>query len=134
MSGLSRSAGDRAAARDALVGRQRRTLLDLTDEQIEGVLRVRQDVLERRKEILVGLDVVAVLHFVQAIRRLRPVRITRLRGETGRDCACVGAGVVIDRQQRVLGTRDGDQRSLDQTRGREGIELRPTSETDSRVM
>ena len=99
MSGLSRSTGDRAAARDALVGRQRRPLLDIAHQKIEGVLRVWKNVLERWKEILVALDVVAILYFVQTICRSRPVRITRLGGKTCRDGPCIGARVVIDRQQ-----------------------------------
>ena len=41
--------GELAAARDALVGRQRRPMLDVADEKIERGLRVRKNVFERRK-------------------------------------------------------------------------------------
>jgi hypothetical protein len=41
MSGRSRSGGDGTAARDALVGRQRRSVLDVADEKIERTLRVQ---------------------------------------------------------------------------------------------
>ena len=40
------------------------------DEEVEGLLRVRHDELELREPVLVRLDVVAVLHFVEAIRPL----------------------------------------------------------------
>jgi hypothetical protein len=44
---LCRAGGDSAAARDALVGRQRRPVLDIAHQKIERVLRVRKNVLER---------------------------------------------------------------------------------------
>ena len=68
MSRLRRRVGDLAAARNALIGRQRRAALDLPDEQIEGALRVRLDQLELREHVLVSLDVVSVLHLVQPVR------------------------------------------------------------------
>src|SRR3954470_13716358 len=59
---------DRAATRDALARRQRSAPLDVVHQEVERVLRVRLDELELREvELLVVLDVVAVLHFVQAV-------------------------------------------------------------------
>src|SRR4051794_41454860 len=66
---LGRMRCNRRAAPDALVGRQRRSPLDVIDEEVEGALRVRLDELELREEVLERLDVVPVLHFVQAVRR-----------------------------------------------------------------
>jgi len=49
------------------------------------------------------------------------VRVTRLRRQARRDGTRISARVMIDRQQRILGARHGDQRFLDQAGGREGI-------------
>ena len=67
MARLSGRGRDRAATRDALVRRQGGAVLDRFRQQVEGVLRVRLDQLELRKGVLVGLDVVAVLHLVEAV-------------------------------------------------------------------
>ena len=67
---LRRRVGDLAAARNALVGRQRRAALDLRYKQIEGALRVRLDQLELREYVLESLEMVSVLHLVQPVRRL----------------------------------------------------------------
>ena len=56
--------------RNALVGRERCAVLDGFHEKIERMLCMREDVLELRIERFVVLDVIAVLHLVQAIRRL----------------------------------------------------------------
>jgi hypothetical protein len=48
MAGLRRRRRDRSATRNALIGRKRSAVLDAADEQVEGVLGVRKDVLERR--------------------------------------------------------------------------------------
>ncbi len=102
VSRLPRRVGDLAATRNALIGRQRRTALDLPDEQIEGALRVRLDQFELREQVLESLDVVSVLHLVQPVRRrmfVGPVPaavIVTLRD--GRDIARVGARVMINGQ------------------------------------
>src|SRR5258706_2350091 len=100
MAGLRRCGRDGSAARDALAGRQRRPLLDAAHEQVEGVLRMWKNVLERGgKEVLVALDVVAVLYLVETIRRSGPVGSTRLSGQACRHRPCIGAGVMVDGQQ-----------------------------------
>jgi len=63
---LSRRGRDQAATRDALVRRKGGAMLDRIRQQVKGALCVRLDQLELRKVILVGLDVVAVLHLVKA--------------------------------------------------------------------
>ena len=68
VSRLRRRGGYLAAARNALIGRQRRAALDLPDEQIEGTLRVRLDQFELREHVLESLDMVSVLHLVQPVR------------------------------------------------------------------
>ena len=55
--------------RNALVGRKRDVVLDLVYQQVESALRVRLDQLELREKILVRFDMVAVLDFVETIRR-----------------------------------------------------------------
>ncbi len=50
------------------VGRQRHAALDLRNEQIAGVLRMRLDELELRERVLENLDVISVLHLVQSVR------------------------------------------------------------------
>jgi hypothetical protein len=68
--GLRRRIGNRAAARDALARRERNILLHLLDQQVERALRVRLDEFQLREvELLVVLDVVAVLDLVQAVGR-----------------------------------------------------------------
>ena len=122
------------AARHALIGRQRRAALHLLDDA--GRTRAARAARSARaagsgRRVLVGLDVVAVLHFVQPVRAR--ARRRRVVGPRGRDAcawprplrlARVGARVVVDRQQRVHGARDRDQRPLDLARRREGGELR----------
>ena len=61
---------DRSGAWNALVRRQRGALLDVLHQEVECALRVRHDQFELWEEVLVGLDVVAVLHLVQSERRL----------------------------------------------------------------
>ena len=68
---LSGRCRDRAATRDALVRRQLGAVLDGFRQQVKGVLRVRLDQLELREGVLVGLDVVAVLHLVETVCRAR---------------------------------------------------------------
>ena len=78
---LGRSCRDRAAARDALVRRQFGALLDLNRQQVKGALGMLLDQLElreRRRRILVGLDVVAVLHLVEPVLRALMLVIARM--------------------------------------------------------
>src|SRR6266850_5226010 len=67
---LPRAGGDRPAAGDALRRRQLGPVLYRIDQKIERALRVGLDELELRELGLVRLDVVAVLDFVEAVRRL----------------------------------------------------------------
>src|SRR5262249_24746072 len=67
VAGLRRAGGDRTAARDALAGWELRAALDVVDQQVERALGVRLDQLELREGVLERLDVVAVLHLVQAV-------------------------------------------------------------------
>jgi hypothetical protein len=55
-----------------LIRRQGCALLDVADEVVEGLLGVRLDQLELRGRVLVGLDVVAVLYFVETVFALLP--------------------------------------------------------------
>ena len=85
MSRLHRCIGDLASAGDTLIRRQHRAALDLPDKQIEGALGVRLDqfeLRERRGRVLIGLDVVSVLDFVQAIRGwmlVTPISLAAIR-------------------------------------------------------
>src|SRR5260370_17680412 len=72
---LSGRSLDRAAARDALVRGKGGAMLDRLRQQVEGVLCVRLDQLELRKGILVGLDMIAVLHLVEAVCRAHLIAI-----------------------------------------------------------
>src|SRR5437868_4233495 len=67
MARLSGRSRDRAAARDALVRGKMGAVLDRFCQQIKGVLCMGLDQLDLRKGVLVGLDVVAVLHFIEAV-------------------------------------------------------------------
>jgi hypothetical protein len=58
-----------ARRRDALTRRQIGMVLDGTDQEIEGLLCVRLYEFEFREGLLVGFNVVAVLHFVEPISR-----------------------------------------------------------------
>jgi hypothetical protein len=84
------------------------------------------------KKSWVGLDVVAVLHLVQPVRRLTTVVTLTVVAVTGCvNLASVGAGVMIDRQQRVHRTGDGDQgRSIRPLFAKSAI-WPPTSENES---
>src|SRR6516225_3427383 len=66
---------DCATRWDALVRGERDALLDIVHEQVKGTLRMRLDEFELRKDILVGFDMVAVLHLVETVRREIPARI-----------------------------------------------------------
>ena len=61
---LGRRLGNRAALGNALAGRQRCLGLDVIDEQVERLLRVRLDHHQLRERKHEALDVVPVLHFV----------------------------------------------------------------------
>ena len=76
VAGLSGRSGDLAAARDALIRRQLDAALDVVHQQVKGLLRVRLNQFEllresrrRRGRVLVGLDMVAVLHLVEPVCR-----------------------------------------------------------------
>src|SRR5215467_182259 len=66
---LRRHCGDLASDRDALARRQRDCEFDLGDQQIERLLRMGLDELQLREDSFEGLDVVAVLHFIEPIVR-----------------------------------------------------------------
>src|SRR5207237_10278042 len=120
-----------AAARDALAGRQRRAAFHVVHQKVESVLRMRLDQLELRIKLLVSLDMVAVLDFVEAVGGSPVVAIAVivmalvLRG--GCDLACVRARVVIDRQQRVPGARQRDQRTPTLPGAGDSGDLRPAA-------
>ena len=127
MAGLGRAVGNRAGSCDALARRQPAAALDVLDQEIEGALRMRLDQLDLREEELVRLEMITVLHFIEPVCRtiVAIVIITftmplRLGGRHG---TCVGAGVVIDRQQRVQCAGHGNQRPLDLAGGGEAREL-----------
>lgn len=50
-----------------MIGRKRHTVLDVLDQQIERVLRVRLDAFELRENALVTVQVIAVLDFIEPI-------------------------------------------------------------------
>src|SRR5882724_3813765 len=121
---LRRAGGDRPAVGDALGRRQPGPVLYGIDQQIERALRVGLDELELRERVrrrrrslrrrLVRLDVVAVLDLVEAIRGLAIALVViaalgLLRGHLAR----IGAGVMVDGQERIHRSRDGDQRAPD---------------------
>ena len=91
-------------------------MLDVFHQQVKGVLRVRLDQLELRERILVGLDVVAVLHLVKTICRV-PMRLVSTLmisvGKSGNHGARISTGVKVDRQQRIHRASDCDQRLSD---------------------
>src|SRR5947209_9204794 len=71
---LSGRGGNRAATRNALVRRKGGAVLDVVHQKVERFLRVRLNEFEllresrqRRGRVLVGLDMVAVLHFVETV-------------------------------------------------------------------
>src|SRR6267143_7102774 len=103
---LPRAGGDRPAAGDALRRRQLGPVLYRIDQKIERALRVGLDELELRELGLVRLDVVAVLDFVEAVRRLAValVVIAALR-LLGGHLARIGAGVMVDGQERIHRSR-----------------------------
>ena len=91
-------------------------MLNIFDRQVKGVLRVRLDQLELREGVLVGLDVVAVLHLVKPVCRPLMLLISSLMilvGKSGSDGARISAGVKVDRQQRIRRAGDCDQRLSD---------------------
>src|SRR6516162_7998006 len=67
VSRLNGHGSDRTAGRDALVRRQLGIVLDMPRQQLKSALGVRLDQFELREGVLVGLDVVAVLHLVEAV-------------------------------------------------------------------
>src|SRR5580704_18052980 len=90
---LSGRCRDRAAVRYALVRGKGGAVLDRFRQQVEGALCVRLDQLELRKGVLVDLDVVAVLHLVEAICRAAPavvIAFITVFGQRGGNGACVG--------------------------------------------
>src|SRR5437870_13782117 len=117
VSRLRRRIGDVTAARDALARWQRRAALHVAHQHVESALCVRLNELELREDVLVGLDMVAVLHLVEAIGGSAVVPIVILaialffRG--GFDLAGVRPRVVLDRQQRVHRPGYGNERTAD---------------------
>src|SRR5262244_271480 len=110
-------------------------MLNIVDQQVKGVLRVRLDQLELREDILVGLDVVAVLYLVKPICRALMRQVTTLMilvGRSGRYGPRISAGVKVDRQQRVHRAGDCDQRLSDVPVVVIAATSAPTSEADKR--
>src|SRR5467141_1269506 len=110
---LRRAGGDRSAVGDALGRRQPGPVLYGIDQQIERALRVGLDELELRERAargLVVLDVVPILHLVEAVRGLAIalVVIAALR-LFGGHLARIGAGVMVDGQERIHRSCHRDQ-------------------------
>src|SRR5690242_3861381 len=110
VAGLSGRSGDLAAPREALIRRQLDIALDVVHQKVKSFLRVRLNEFEllresrsRRGRVLVGLDMVAVLHLVEPVCRAAPalaIPFITVFGQRGGNGACVGTGVQIDWQQR----------------------------------
>src|SRR5881628_2635129 len=120
VSGLRGLLGDRRPVRDALARRERGALLDVVDEEVEGTLRVRLDQLQAREDVPERLDVVPVLHLVEAVRGRVVIVVVAgaalvlpASGERGTDLARIGARVVVDGKQTVHRSGDGDERAAD---------------------
>jgi len=77
---------------------------------------VRLDQLKLRERILVGLDVVTILHLVKPICRVAMRLVSTLMisvGKSGSHGARISTGVKVDRQQRIRRAGDCDQRLSD---------------------
>ena len=140
MSRLRRRGRDRAATRNALVRRKGGAVLDRLRQQVEGVLCVWLDQLELRKDILVGFDMVAVLHLVEPVCRAAMavvIAFVTLFGQSGGNGACVGPRVQIDRQQSIHSSGYRDQRLADiaccRYRGDIGADVRGRQAVDIAV-
>src|SRR5271155_2637647 len=133
---LSGRGRDRAATWDALVRGKGGGVLDRCRQQVKGVLCMRLDQLEMRKGVLVGLDVVAVLHLVEAVCRGLMLDVIAV-GQGGSDGTLIGARVQVDRQQRVHSSGQGDQRFPDiagrRDRGKLGSDIRGRQPVDVAV-
>jgi hypothetical protein len=138
---LSGRSLDRAAARDALVRGKGRAVLHRFRHQVKGALCMRLDQLELRKGILVGLDVVAVLHLVEAVFgtlifavTVASVPLAIPSRHASRNGTRIGAGVEVDRQQRIHCAGHGDQRLSDIAvrcdRGKLGSDIRDRQPVD----
>ena len=111
---------DRAAARDALARRQVGMIFNSTDQHIERVLCMRLDKFELRECQLEGFDVVAVLHLVEAVSWDFLVGIL---ARCGSYTACIGASIIVNRQQRIHRASDGDERSADAAGGAKLVKI-----------
>ena len=83
---------------DALTRRQIAMVLDGTDQEIEGLLCVRLYEFELREGLLVGVDVVAVLHFVEPIGRSVLIGIGLYYHS---HATRIGTRIIVNRQQRI---------------------------------
>src|SRR5262249_33194524 len=98
-----RAPGDGAAPGHALIRRERRAVLHVLHEQLEGSLSVRLHEFELGERVSERFDVVAVLYFVQPIGRTPSIVIVvaiimAAPGQRRRDAARIGPRVVIDWQ------------------------------------
>jgi len=98
-----------ARPRDALTRRQIGMVLDGTDQEIEGLLCVRLYEFELREGLLVGVNVVAVLHFVEPISRNLLIYVGL---HCGSHATRIGTRVVVNRQQRIQCPGDGNKRPV----------------------
>src|SRR5262245_64617328 len=110
---LRRAALDSAAAWNALARRQLGMMLDCADQQIERLQRMRLDELELRELQLERLDVVAVLDLVKAVGRGLVAIVVGGFSHATR----IGAGISVDRQQRVHSSNHSHQRPVNATAG-----------------
>ena len=108
MAGLCGVFVDRAATRDALARRQFGMVFDGADQQIERVPRMWLDKFELREFDREVIDVVAVLHLVEAVGGIfrRVGIVARCHSHTAR----IRASIVVNRQQRVHRAGYGDER------------------------
>ena len=83
-----------ASTRDALIRRKWGTVLHEIDQKLERPLRLWLDQLQLRKTPVERLDVIAVLDFVQTVRR-SSVIVLAIRMRQG-DTSGVGASMAID--------------------------------------
>jgi hypothetical protein len=92
-------------------------MFDGVHQQIKCPLSVWLNQLELLREaVFVRLDVVAVLHLVEPVCRMPPALMVPLLaplGKSSSDGTRIGAGMKVDRQQRVHRAGNSDHRLAD---------------------
>src|SRR5215472_11709439 len=103
VTGLGRRRGNGPAVGDALAWRQGCVVLDVVNEEVEGLLCVRLDELQLRKRAPERFDMVAVLHLIQPVLSFALVVVAVARGVDHR-LVCFGSP--MNRQQCIHGSSD----------------------------